>query len=379
MRSPACTAIAAIVSRLRRGDVHSVDKPYADPEGRGDDATTDAAWASAGASSARTQGASIAALWRRLRTPRCAASAAVLVAAVGVAASLPSAHAETIQHGDIRVTFDGQITPKRLPRTGTAPVSVAVSTMIGSIDSGDPPQLTRIQLAINAAGHIDPTGLPVCEVADIQPSTTQKALQACPGSKVGEGTFSATVALTSKVAFPTTGRLIAFNGVIGCSPFEKSQFRADLLLGPGRGWPSSPRTQEGRGGERAPARDPNATDRGQRDATCHPRPAILAHVYGTDPLPTSFTLPFVIGATHGTFGTTLTATLPPAEGNFLTGIELNLHRTFTYRGKARSYASAGCPAPKGFPGAVFPFAKATYAFAGGARLTSILTRSCQAR
>jgi len=56
-----------------------------------------------------------------------------------------------------------------------------------------------------------------------------------------------------------------------------------------------------------------------------------------------------------------------------------LRRTFTYRGKARSYAVAGCPAPKGFPGAVFPFAKATYSFAGGGRLTSTLSRSCEAR
>ena len=248
---------------------------------------------------------------------------AALLAAALVFVSL--ADAETIQRGGIRVTFDGQITPKRLPRTGTAPVSVAVSTKIASADAADPPQLTRIQIAINANGHLDPTGLPVCEVSDIQPSTTQKALQACPGSQVGEGTFSATVALTRRVAFPASGKLVAFNG-----------------------------TYKG-------------------------KPAILAHVYGTDPLPTSFTLPFVIGATHGTFGTTLTANLPAAEGNFVTGIELTLHRTFTYRGKAHSYARAGCPAANGFPGAVFPFARATYAFAGGGRLTSTLTRSCEAR
>ena len=46
---------------------------------------------------------------------------------------------------------------------------------------------------------------------------------------------------------------------------------------------------------------------------------------------------------------------------------------------APSYLSAGCPAPKGFPGATFPFAKASFAFAGKQALTSTLTRSCGAR
>jgi hypothetical protein len=251
-------------------------------------------------------------------------TAALLLSGLILAASIAGAAAETIQRSGVRVAFDGKITPTRLPRAGSAPVEVAVATKISS-NSRRPPQLTRIQVAINRYGRLDPTGLPVCELSEIQPATTEKALEACPGSKVGEGTFSATAALSKKVTFPTSGKLIAFNG-----------------------------TYKG-------------------------RPAILAHVYGTDPLPTSFTLPFTIGASKGTFGTTLTASIPAAEGNFITGIELTLHRTFTYRGKVRSYASAGCPAPKGLPGAIFPFAKASYHFAGGPRMTSTLTRSCKAR
>jgi hypothetical protein len=109
------------------------------------------------------------------------------------------------------------------------------------------------------------------------------------------------------------------------------------------------------------------------------KPAILGHVYGTQPVPTSFTLPFVIGQAKGTFATTLTATLPKSDENVVTGIDLNLQRSFTYRGKKHSYASAGCPAPKGFPGATFPFAKASYEFVGGKKLSSTLTRNCGAR
>ena len=107
----------------------------------------------------------------------------------------------------------------------------------------------------------------------------------------------------------------------------------------------------------------------------------MAHVYGTNPVPTSFTLPFELKPSKGTFGTILTAFLPEVTGNssYITGLSLNLGRSFSVHGKKRSYLSAGCPAPKGFPGATFPFAKASFAFAGKQTLTSVLTRSCGAR
>lgn len=246
-----------------------------------------------------------------------------LIALLLVGASL--AQAETIQKGSLRIAFDGRITPAKLPRVGMAPVKVAVATKISATKGRPLPQLRKIALAINRHGRLDSTGLAVCEVDDIQPATTEKALEACRGSLVGEGHFSAEVALSKQASFPSEGKLYAFNG-----------------------------TYKG-------------------------RPAILAHVYGTQPVPTSFTLPFTISRAKGTFATTLTATFPATDDNFVTGIDLTLARSFTYKGKRRSYAAAGCPAPKGFPGATFPFARASYAFAGGKELSSTLTRSCKAR
>jgi hypothetical protein len=115
-----------------------------------------------------------------------------------------------------------------------------------------------------------------------------------------------------------------------------------------------------------------------RSEAVRQRPGRLGGVVDSLRVPTSFTLPFVIARTHGTFGTTPTPTLPTAEGNFVTGIDLSLSRSFTYRGKRRSYASATCPAPRGLPGAIFPFARVSYAFADGAMLRATLTRSCRA-
>jgi hypothetical protein len=251
--------------------------------------------------------------------------ALLITTALSVLALASLAHAETIQKGSIRIAFDGKISPSKLPRTGMAPVSVTVGTKISATKAKPLAQLQKIEIAINSHGRLDATGLPKCEVGDIQPATTAKALEECRPSLIGEGSFSSEVSLSKQAAFPSQGKLYAFNG-----------------------------TYKG-------------------------RPAILAHVFGSEPVPTSFTLPFVIAKAKGTFGTKLTATIPASEDNLITGIELTLHRLYSYKGKSRSYAQAGCPAPKGFPGASFPFAKASYEFVGGKKLSSTLTRACRAR
>jgi DNA-binding beta-propeller fold protein YncE len=233
---------------------------------------------------------------------------------------------EVVQHGQLRVSFDGRLTPHALPRHGSAPVKVEVAARIAATSGGPPPQLRQISIAINRNGHFTPKGLPVCHLRDIQPATTANALKACRGALVGEGHFSAKILLAQQAPFPSEGKVFAFNGSL------------------------------------------------------HGKPAILAHVYGTDPVPTSYTLPFAIEPAKGTYGTVLHASLPGVTGDsgYITGLSLTLGRRFSYHGRQRSYLSAGCPAPSGFPGAVFPFARASFGF-GGRTLVSTLTRSCGVR
>ncbi len=97
------------------------------------------------------------------------------------------AQAEIVQSGNVRVSFDGKLTPKALPRQGAAPVNVAVDAEIGSTSEAAPPQLRQISIAINRFGRFTPQGLPVCSLREIQPSTTANALEACRGALVGEG------------------------------------------------------------------------------------------------------------------------------------------------------------------------------------------------
>ena len=203
---------------------------------------------------------------------------------------------------------------------------VSVGAKIASTDGTAPPRLRTMTIAINGAGQISPGLVPVCTMSDIQPSTTQNALRACRASLVGEGYFQAKVAVGKSAEFPAAGKLYAFNGR----------------------W--------------------------------HGRPAILAHVYGTDPVPTSFTLPFALSGAKGTFGTVLKASLAQATGSsgYITGLSLNLGRTVGQGPSRRGYLSADCPAPKGFGGAVFPFARAQLGF-GKTSVTQTLSRSCKVR
>lgn len=262
----------------------------------------------------------------RLRRLGIRASVVALAMATLTVAAL--AEAEVTQRGALRVTVNGTLTPKTLPRHGSAPVRVAMSGAIALAGAGKrPPQLRAITLEINSHGRLDPKGLPACGIDDIQPSTSENALEACGGSLIGRGRFSAKVLLPEQAPFPSDGRIHAFNGVY-------------------RG-----------------------------------RPAILAHIYGTNPSPTSVTLPFTIARRGGEFATVLSASLPEvtSEWGYVTGLELDLGRRFTVNGKPRGYVSASCPAPKGFPGATFPLLRASFHFAGAQTMTSTLTRSCKVR
>jgi hypothetical protein len=259
------------------------------------------------------------------RAAALAALLCLLASAALLGASL--APAEVAQQGDLRVSFSGSISPHALPREERAPIAVSLGGEIATTDGQAPPPLLRISLAINRNGRLDHEGLPICRFHRIQPASNTAAVSACPGAVIGDGHFSAHVALPEQAPFPSSGRVIAFNGEL------------------------------------------------------NGRPAILAHVFGTDPAPVSYTLPFVISQTRGRFGTTLTASLAgvTSDSAYVTGLSLDLGRSYRSRGQRRDYLSASCPAPEGFPGTVFAFARTSMSFRGGRTLGSTLTRSCRVR
>jgi hypothetical protein len=249
---------------------------------------------------------------------------AALAAALCLLFGAAIADAEVTQEGNLRVSFTGGLAPHALPRQGTAPVRVTLGGNIKTTDGLAPPQLRTISMAINRNGRLDYKGLPACHYHQIQPASTAEAIETCPDSVIGTGKFQAHVVLPEQSPFPSAGKVVAFNGIF------------------------------------------------------HGRHVVFAHVYGTVPLPQSQVLVFALSRTSGTYRTTLSAELPQvvAEWGYVSAVSLSLERVFKYKGRPRSYLSAGCPAPKGFPGATFAFAKASFGFEDGRTLEATMTRSC---
>ncbi len=233
-------------------------------------------------------------------------------------ALVSTGQAEVSQKQGIRVSVNAALAPKRLPRKGSAPVTVSVKGEIKAQSTTTLPQLQQLTIAINSAGHLDVKGIPHCRIGHINPSTNREALEACRSSLIGEGSFSANVVLPEQSPFPSKGKLLAFNGTIGRQP------------------------------------------------------AVFAHIYGTKPVPTSYVFAFRISQKKGTYGTILETSFPRATGEwgYVTGIELNLGKRFL---------SAGCPAPKGFNKVSFPLMKTSFAFSGGLNLENTLAGSCEAK
>lgn len=257
--------------------------------------------------------------------PKAVALTALCAALAGSAAL---ARAEVTQKGTLRVAVAGKLSPKTLPRRGVAPIAVSVGGRFTTTDGSLPPQLRTLRIELNRHGRLDTRGLPVCRIQQIHPASSARALRACRDSLVGQGHFSVDVVLSGQEPYPTRGRLLVFNSV-----------------------------RKG-------------------------RPALLGQIHSTRPFSTSFVVPFAIRKTkRGRYGTAVTASLPRALGDWghVTGIEMKLSRRYAYRGNRHSFISAGCPAPKGFPGAIFSLARTTFGFAGGKKMTSSLTRNCRVR
>jgi hypothetical protein len=238
------------------------------------------------------------------------------------------AGAEVTQNDHLRVVMQGDLAPKALPRSGAAPVAVSLGGDLSTTDGSDLPRLRTLRIEINRGGHLEARGLPQCPLAQIAIATSERAAAACHGALVGSGTFHANIVLRGQAPYPTTGKLLLFNGRSGG------------------------------------------------------RSVLFGHIYASKPFATSFVITFKIAERRGgTFGTELSASLPEALGNwgYVTGIEMKLSRRYTYKGKQHSYLSAGCPAPKGGGSVPFPLLKASFGFDGGRKLSSTLNRTCRAR
>lgn len=250
---------------------------------------------------------------------------ATLIACLPIGAA---AARQFVQEGNLRVAFDARLLPHALPREREAPVTVQLAGAVRTTDGSTPPQLREISIAMNRAGVVSVAGLPSCPSSELQQTSTEAALEQCRSALVGRGHFAANVNFPGSPVFPARGTVLVFNG----------------------------------------------TSKGQM--------GLLLHLYGSSPVRAAFVLPFKISRqSKGKFGTVFSTRLPrlASDQGYVTDINLKIGRTYSYRGERRSFISASCAAPAGFPGAFFELAKATFSFAGGQRLVSRLPGDCKVR
>jgi hypothetical protein len=235
------------------------------------------------------------------------------------------AAAAVIQTEGVRITVLSQIQPYKLPRTGTAPIAVFIAGHLENPEGGIPPQLQKLTVKVNRHGLLQSRGLPVCQIGQIQPASTERALQNCGPALIGSGQFWASIVFAGQPAYPTHGRLLIFNG-----------------------------RKQG-------------------------KPTLLVQIYTANPFNSSFVITFAIRhISQGPYGTQLSASLPQALGSwgYLNRIKLTLKRKYHYQGHALSYFNAGCPAAPGAKRAVFPLAYASFFFAGRPQIGATVSKSC---
>lgn len=233
----------------------------------------------------------------------------------------------TVQDG-LRLSFDARFSPHSLPRDSDAPVRIDVSGAVRTVDGSRPPQLRRITIAVNRYGRLFTRGLPGCDPGSLESTSSTVALRRCRRALVGRGRFGANVEFPSLAPFPVEGRMLAFNGRVG------------------------------------------------------KRRVILLHIYGSNPVEATVVLTFRIRhPRQGKFGTVLTTKIPriASDLGYVTDISLGFARRYRFGGRARSFISARCAAPAGFPGAIFSFARGRFDFAGGKHVTTTLVRDCLVR
>jgi len=235
------------------------------------------------------------------------------------------ATAATVQSEGLRITALAQLKPYKLPRKKPAPIAVFIAGHLQSASGGIPPQLQKLRIEVNRHGLLQSKGLPVCQIPQVQPASSQRALANCSEALIGSGQFWANIVLPDQGAYRTQGRLLIFNG------------------------------REGQ------------------------KPVILAHIYTSHPFNTSFVISFAMRRIHkGPYGTALSASLPAALGSwgYLDRIKLTLRRKYTYKGRQLSYFNAACPAPQGAKRASFPLAYAEFSFANRAPVGATVNKTC---
>jgi hypothetical protein len=252
---------------------------------------------------------------RGKRTAKALLGAALCIAAFALTTS---ALGQTVRAGNLVVTIEGGITPRKLPKKTPAPITLSVSGSLATADGTHPPALKTLHLEFDRHGQLNTTGLATCKAKELQSTLTTTAERVCKDSLVGTGRAEAQIALPEQAPFNASGKLLIFNG----AP---------------------------KGGKQV----------------------LILHVYAHVPAPTTFVTTAVISKSKGKYGTTADIAIPNivAGQGSLIAFNATLNKSWTYKGQKQSLLLATCPTGH-------LYAHGDFTFADGTELSGNVSRSC---
>lgn len=225
---------------------------------------------------------------RKLLIWTLALSAAIAVAVAGVA----GAAKVRVIAGGLRLTYEGKVTPKKLPKKKKAPIALEIAGTIGALDGSHPPALRTVTVDTDKDGTVFAKGLAKCTSGRLQAQSHDNAIKACKKAIVGRGSTTVRVQFPDSNPFNATGPLVFFNGGV-------------------------------RGGTTL----------------------LYIHAYVAVPTPTAIVTTVRIKKRRsGKFGLRSVATVPSIAGGYgsVLRYKFKIKRTFKFKGKKRSYLLARC-------------------------------------
>jgi hypothetical protein len=218
---------------------------------------------------------------------------AMAVALGVIAAASATAKPEVVRVGTLFLRDNGGISPTKLPRHELAPISANLNAKIGTTDGSHPPAIRSVNLDFDKTIQVNARGLPSCTKQQLVARSTAAAKNACGDAIVGSGEGEVEVAFPEQQPFSATGPIVLFNGGV-------------------------------HGGSTL----------------------VLIHTYVAVPAPTAVIATAKLTKIHrGRYGTHVIAQIPSIAGGFgsVTKFKIKIKRSFTYKGKKRSYLTASCP------------------------------------
>jgi hypothetical protein len=227
------------------------------------------------------------------------------------------------QVGKLLVSFDAGLAPTKLPRDRLVPVKVGFKGTFENLDASDTPALRTMEVKLSRGGVINSKGLPRCPQRKLENLDSSEAQRACKSAQVGTGTVSSAFRFPDGKRARSKARMLLFNTSGG----------------------------------------------------------LLMHVHTTEPLEGTFLVPMKLRKGSGAFATVLEARFPEiaAGYGYLTGFQMVIQRSFSYRGERQSFVEASCPAPKDLNRVSFELAKATYRFVEGPPVRIGVIGGCQVK